>query len=696
MSCPVAVRVLVPSGPAVVRVVTPGPPGTSTGDGAGLSDAAPLPLAAVADPGESEEASRADHEHALPSAQQVGADPTGTASTAIASHLAAADPHSQYTTPQEAAAAAPVQSVALSLPSGWSTQATSTGGNVTLSLGLPTGQTLLAAADKAAWDAAATRVAQLGEDDSPTFSGLTVSGTATLSHIHGNLAGQVYEHLRNTSGGPLPALTPYRVTGSQGDTDRVTIVAARADDPALMPASGILAEALANNADGHGVVGGVITGVNTAGFTSGASLWVAPTGGLTATRPSERIQPIATVGRVHASTGTIVVLPGPALALPAYTGAYGDLSGRPTLGTAAAANTSDFDPAGTASSAITAHLGAASHHDPATLAASLQGILSLSGQELAATSPGAGLTRLLWWNPATSRLEFLIPGTNLSITSGQLNAAAGSPGGSDGQLQWNSGGAFAGLSTSAIDGSGNITWSGRIISSRNSAASAPAIQTTGTWFSGGTAITTQPHVLIQHSAATTNTAWATAGTGLAIYGSITNQRLIDAGANGASFFRLSGNTIEIGPTTFQAFWIDGLTLAMRFANSLGWSSGAATSASTLDTFWNRFSAGVIYQQGGTTAQSYWIANTITSSGTNFERMRMGWESNVFTLRTEAGGTGTARGIRIGSSSTQLLGFWGATPVTRPAAIPDATDLATAITAVNTLLAAARSTGLIAT
>lgn len=165
----------------------------------------------------------------------------------------------------------------------------------------------------------------------PTFAALTVIGTATLSHVHGNLAGQVYEHVRNVSSGTLAALIPYRVTGSQGDTDRVTIVAARSDNAALMPASGILAEGLANNGDGHGVVSGVITGVNTAGFSSGAQLFVAPAGGLTATRPSERIQPIAIVGRVHASTGTVVVLPGPALSLAAFTGAYGDLSGRPDL-----------------------------------------------------------------------------------------------------------------------------------------------------------------------------------------------------------------------------------------------------------------------------------------------------------------------------------------------------------------------------
>jgi len=44
-------------------------------------------------------------------AAQVGADPTGTAATAVATHEGLPDPHPQYTTAVEAAAAAPVQSV---------------------------------------------------------------------------------------------------------------------------------------------------------------------------------------------------------------------------------------------------------------------------------------------------------------------------------------------------------------------------------------------------------------------------------------------------------------------------------------------------------------------------------------------------------------------------------------------------------
>jgi hypothetical protein len=45
-------------------------------------------------------------------AADVGADAAGTAASAVAAHVAALDPHSQYTTASEAAAAAPVQTVA--------------------------------------------------------------------------------------------------------------------------------------------------------------------------------------------------------------------------------------------------------------------------------------------------------------------------------------------------------------------------------------------------------------------------------------------------------------------------------------------------------------------------------------------------------------------------------------------------------
>lgn len=57
--------------------------------------------------------------------------------------------------------------------------------------------------------------------------------------------------------------------------------------------------------------------------------------------------------------------------------------------------------------------------------------------------------------------------------------------------------------------------------------------------------------------------------------------------------------------------------------------------------------------------------------------------------------GSTTGTKIGTASTQKIGFWNATPVVRPSAIIDATDNASAITQLNALLAAMRTVGLIA-
>lgn len=121
--------------------------------------------------------------------------------------------------------------------------------------------------------------------------------------------------------------------------------------------------------------------------------------------------------------------------------------------------------------------------------------------------------------------------------------------------------------------------------------------------------------------------------------------------------------------------------------------------------------------------------------TNFERFRLEWVSTEARLGTEASGTGTIRsfglyagntryqviggnfnqfdqpiyinttgiatgagagGFKIGTATTQGLGFWNATPSAQPTAVADATDAATVITQLNALLARMRTIGLIAT
>ena len=169
---------------------------------------------------------------------------------------------------------------------------------------------------------------------------LTGAEAAILPHIHGALAGVVYEHVR--AGASLSALTPYRITGAVGDTDRVVIAAADAGSSATMPASGLLIEALANNADGHGAVAGVVTGVNTAAYQPGTVLYVAAGGGLTATPPAANVQAIAVVGRQHANTGTLSMLQGPSLGNAAYRN-VGTTAGTVAAGDAVAALAARLD-----------------------------------------------------------------------------------------------------------------------------------------------------------------------------------------------------------------------------------------------------------------------------------------------------------------------------------------------------------------
>ncbi len=57
--------------------------------------------------------------------------------------------------------------------------------------------------------------------------------------------------------------------------------------------------------------------------------------------------------------------------------------------------------------------------------------------------------------------------------------------------------------------------------------------------------------------------------------------------------------------------------------------------------------------------------------------------------------GDPSGTVVGQSATDKLGFFGATPVVRPATIADATDAATAITRVNAVIAALEALGLTA-
>lgn len=139
---------------------------------------------------------------------------------------------------------------------------------------------------------------------------LTVDGTLTASHIHGNLAGSLYYHIKNTSGSTINAGTPVYITGTVGSTQVAEVSPADASNTAKMPAVGIAATTLNQNDTGHMVVIGALDGLNTNSYTLNQPLYVASGGGLTGTRPtgaSDVVQVVAYAARINTNTGELIV-----------------------------------------------------------------------------------------------------------------------------------------------------------------------------------------------------------------------------------------------------------------------------------------------------------------------------------------------------------------------------------------------------
>jgi hypothetical protein len=140
------------------------------------------------------------------------------------------------------------------------------------------------------------------------------------------------------------------------------------------------------------------------------------------------------------------------------------------------------------------------------------------------------------------------------------------------------------------------------------------------------------------------------------------------------------------------------TIVLNSDFVFGW--GNSTTAPTgSDTLLRRDAAGTLAQYNGANAQAYRLYNTFTSTN-SFERLGIRWSSNECIIDTEIGGSGgTLRGIKIGSATSSLLGFYGATPVDRPATVADPTGGGTidaeARTAINDIIDRLQELGLIA-
>jgi hypothetical protein len=267
-------------------------------------------------------------------------------------------------------------------------------------------------------------------------------------------------------------------------------------------------------------------------------------------------------------------------------------------------------------------------------------------------------------------LQTITPTAARTISFPDATGTVGLVGGSSGNLVVNQSGAYAGVANSSVDNAtGDITLGSRFISSLNGAASAPPGTFTGTWFTGGTATTTKPQVLIEPTG-TTSTAWSTSGTGIGVNAaSGFAGNLLDLQVNGSRAASVSstlasfpqGNATNtpgiafIGATSY-GIGTDGSNLAL-YANSVkglnispsvfqfripatyefAWSSSTANNGGA-DLSFFRDAADTLAQRRTTNAQTSRVYGTYTDAS-NYVRAALSSTSTAVTLAAETAGTG---------------------------------------------------------
>ena len=249
----------------------------------------------------------------------------------------------------------------------------------------------------------------------------------------------------------------------------------------------------------------------------------------------------------------------------------------------------------------------------------------------------------------TTTLQTITPTANRTVSLPNATGTVALVAGSSGQLVYNNAGAQAGAPGSVVGATGDVTLG------LNGAASTPPLDITGTWFTGGTSTTTKPQVLIE-PAGTTSTAWSTSGTGLGVNAPPSfGGRLFDFQINGTSRCSLVDAVLRLSQGT----------------------AGGQISFGDDNTFIRRTPGG---------------NNLELASGLNSINM----QTSLLLTDARDIAVGTTTGTKIGTATTQKLGFYNKTPVVQPTAVANATDAASVITQLNALLSRMRDLGLIAT
>ncbi len=274
--------------------------------------------------------------------------------------------------------------------------------------------------------------------------------------------------------------------------------------------------------------------------------------------------------------------------------------------------------------------------------------------------------------------------------------------------------------TGAMGVSGAVTLGSNLSVVGNGAASTPGSAFIGTWFSGGTATTTKPFVLFEPTG-TTSTLWNTNGSGFGVNsasgftGDLFNFQL-----NGADRFKMTSDglfTFKSGSGTGSIVNQVGNTPHLIFIQSTTARSdispieiGMGPNA-TLDTFFNRESAGVWQLGQDATAQNTPVnqllkgPDALAGTATNINGANLsiaagrntgtGTGGSLLFQTSPAGSTGTAAGTlttRLTIDSTGLATFANNAAVSGTLSVTGASTLSGAVTAASIVATNSSSVG----
>lgn len=143
-----------------------------------------------------------------------------------------------------------------------------------------------------------------------TMATQNASGVAITGGTAADLA--TFRTVRNETGGTLAKGTVVYLSGAYS-ASVPKVAKARANSLTTLPAVGVVAADIANNAVGLVQLEGVLSGLDTSGLTAGNPLFVsaATAGALVTTAPTgtDHIQPLGTCLTSHATTGAIYLNP---------------------------------------------------------------------------------------------------------------------------------------------------------------------------------------------------------------------------------------------------------------------------------------------------------------------------------------------------------------------------------------------------